>query len=99
MSRDRRESESSNGRRVVIIDDDENSRTVPCDRIRALKFDVLRTGNGYYGLVHITCDSRRKYDHWQIPSSVHAGTSWQGRVLQELHQQTKTDLGDRHVGA
>ncbi|MFO0698334.1 MAG: response regulator [Nitrospira sp.] len=86
MRRDQRENQSSNGRRVLIIDDDENMRAVLCDWLQVLGFEVLEASNGYFGLVHIAFDAHQNPIHGillDLRMPVLGGMA----VLQELRQR------------
>lgn len=83
MHRDPMFSETLLGRRVLIIDDDKDIRTVLCDRLIALGFDIVQADNGESGLSQLAVHMTRTPIHG-ILLDLHMPVLSGMAVLQEL---------------
>ncbi len=74
------------GRRVLVIDDDLDIRTVLCDQLMALGFDVAQADNGQCGLARLAFHSSHTQIHG-ILLDLHMPVLDGMAVLQELRQR------------
>ena len=86
MTRDPIYSRKSLGRRVLVIDDDQDIRTALCDRLIALGFDVIHADNGQSGLARLAIHSSHTQIHG-ILLDLHMPVLGGMAMLQELRQR------------